>query len=174
LDGSDSKHQPSQPTAIGQILRQLKRTTGTGRKHTPQSRGKGPESSYNGPDGLLDHPRPKTALQGVKCASGINSDGARVKGAGPTAVEPWLSALMTHWSETDLHDEEHVRSNITRLARMYRESGLSADAFQARMYRAHKLTFQHHPRNAAAYYFQVLGDLLPATKQLDSRPGPTS
>jgi hypothetical protein len=67
---------------------------------------------------------------------------------------------MEQWSEIDFRDEDHVPSNITQLARLYHESGLSAGAFQAKMYEAHKITLKRRPKNFAAYFFSVLRDLL--------------
>jgi hypothetical protein len=75
---------------------------------------------------------------------------------------------MEQWSEIEFHDEEHVPSNISQLARLYQESGLSAGAFQAKMFEARKITLKHRPKNFAAYFFSVLRDLLGVNRETAS------
>ena len=82
---------------------------------------------------------------------------------------------MELWSGVDLHDDEHTQSNISQIANLYAQSGLSAGDFQAKMHEARKLTLQRSgsitkrsganswEKNRAPYFFACLKDLLGLT-----------
>jgi hypothetical protein len=71
-----------------------------------------------------------------------------------------------------LHDDpDHLRSNLTRVARLFKASGLSDDAFYHRLHEAKTITQQqgnvakparddYGVINRMPYFFAVLEDLL--------------
>ncbi len=88
----------------------------------------------------------------------------------PPKPTPYITQLMTDWS-SELHDYEHLKSNITQAMRLYAASGLDENAFVARLYEARSITKDRGNisklatdvaplKNKMPYYFAVLRDLL--------------
>jgi hypothetical protein len=171
-NGLSSARTGSQPTVIGEILNKRGEPLGQKKggavagKNGPQRPIEGPESAYNPTGAVSGRPGSETSVQPLSRATFTD------RGRTDRMVdEPWIQALMEQWSEIDLNDEGHIRSNISQLARLYRESGLSAGAFQAKMFEAHTITLKRRSavrkrledgsgKNLAPYFFACLKDLV--------------
>jgi hypothetical protein len=90
--------------------------------------------------------------------------------------------LITQFS-AEFHDEDSDRPNISQAARLWKESGLSEDAFCQRLFEARSITKRYDidkraegeagqfgARNKMPYYFVVLRDLLGMREPTDLQP----
>jgi hypothetical protein len=110
-------------------------------------------------------------LRASSTESGLEDHPTSRRGRPPKATEQ-VAALIEQFSG-ELHDEEHVRQNLSQAARLWKESGLAEDAFCQRLFEARSITKRYDiqkpaegeagkygARNKMPYYFAVLRDLL--------------
>ena len=102
------------------------------------------------------------------------------RGHPPKAPAPVAELVeeLTH----QLHDDpKNVCSNTTRAARLWKDSGLPADKFYARLLEARSITRQQstvskksatdqHQLNRMPYFFAVVEDLLGLKDRTDDHP----
>jgi len=85
-------------------------------------------------------------------------------------------AILTYMEDfaRELNDQAPLKSSVTRALNLYRQSGLSLDAFIGKLYEARAITKERSgsirslaetgralsPKNRAAYYLAVLEDVL--------------
>src|SRR4051794_2971120 len=90
----------------------------------------------------------------------------------PANVPPTIALYVTSWSR-ELHDSEHVKSNITQAFRLMQQTGLSESVFLQKMTEARAITKERGnikkpaseygefgTKNKVPYWFAVLRDLL--------------
>lgn len=147
-------------------------------------------SAENMPRASSSEPRPIGQILG-EAKRRLTTQRAR---AAPSSARPgrkkvpdWIGALVGRWS-VEFHDDRHIRSNISQLARLYARAGLSAEAFRGKMFEARRVTLNHRrsirkksegspwQENAAPYFFACLRELLGdrmagAGRGLDGRDG---
>jgi hypothetical protein len=101
----------------------------------------------------------------------------------PSGVPPNLAHYVTAWSR-ELHDSEHVKSNITQAFRLMQQTGLSETAFMQKLTEARAITKERGnikkpasqygefgTKNKAPYWFAVLRDLLGMKEKTDHIEG---
>jgi len=87
----------------------------------------------------------------------------------PAHVPPTIAYYVRAWSH-ELHDSEHVKSNITQAFRLMQQAGMSETVFMQKMTEARAITKErgnikkpadeYGTKNKVPYWFAVLRDLL--------------
>ena len=151
-DQNQSAKAPHGFTAVSQVLAKHQRARPT---DAPRRTKTAPETA--------DPPQSRVLGQS------LTSEGRRGR---PPKAPPAIEAYVEQFSD-ELHDEEHVPSNIGQAARLWKTSGTSEDHFLQLMHEARTITKkrgniqkraaaggEYGLRNRMPYFFSVLRDLL--------------